>query len=55
VTAQGTLIRIRAVDVSSQGRNTWGVRIIDLAPDDRVASIARVDAETTAPAPAPGP
>jgi DNA gyrase subunit A len=50
VTTQGTIIRIRVADVSSQGRNTWGVRIIDLAPEDRVASIARVEAESAAPA-----
>jgi DNA gyrase subunit A len=50
VTAQGTIIRMRVADVSSQGRNTWGVRIIDLAAEDRVASIARVEAEATAPA-----
>ncbi|MBI2218549.1 MAG: DNA gyrase subunit A [Candidatus Rokubacteria bacterium] len=51
VTAQGAIIRMRVPDVSSQGRNTWGVRIIDLAAEDRVASIARVEAETTGPAP----
>jgi DNA gyrase subunit A len=48
-TTKGKLIRIRAADVSSQGRNTWGVRIIDLEPDDRVGSIARVEADQTAP------
>src|SRR3989441_564598 len=45
VTTKGKLIRIHAVDVSSQGRNTWGVRIIELEPDDRVGSIARVEGE----------
>ncbi len=49
VTTKGKLIRIHAVDVSSQGRNTWGVRIIDLESDDRVGSVARVDAEQAAP------
>jgi hypothetical protein len=39
--------------VSSQGRNTMGVRIIDLDADDRVGSIARVEAETVAPAETP--
>ncbi len=48
-TTKGKLIRIHAADVSSQGRNTWGVRIIDLEPDDRVGSVARVDAEQAAP------
>src|SRR5690606_20653765 len=44
-TTKGKLIRIRTDEVSSQGRNTMGVRIIDLDPDDRVGSIARVEAE----------
>ncbi|MBI2205492.1 MAG: DNA gyrase subunit A [Candidatus Rokubacteria bacterium] len=45
VTTKGKIIRIHADDVSAQGRNTMGVRIIDLESDDRVGSIARVDAE----------
>ncbi|MGH7320664.1 MAG: DNA gyrase subunit A [Candidatus Rokuibacteriota bacterium] len=45
VTTKGKLIRFPAQDVSSQGRNTWGVRVIDLDPDDRVGSLARVEAE----------
>jgi DNA gyrase subunit A len=45
VTTKGKIIRFHAADVSSQGRNTWGVRIIDLEADDRVGSVARVDAE----------
>jgi DNA gyrase subunit A len=45
ITTKGKMIRIHADDVSSQGRNTMGVRIIDLEPDDRVGSIARVEAE----------
>jgi DNA gyrase subunit A len=45
VTTKGKLIRFHAADVSAQGRNTMGVRIIDLEPDDRVGSIARVAAE----------
>ena len=50
VTSKGKVIRIHADEVSSQGRNTMGVRIIDLDADDRVGSIARVEAETPAPA-----
>jgi DNA gyrase subunit A len=50
ITTKGKMIRFHAAEVSSQGRNTWGVRIIDLDPDDKVGSVARVDAETTAPA-----
>jgi DNA gyrase subunit A len=49
VTTKGKLIRIQAPDVSSQGRNTWGVRIIELEADDRVGSVARVEGEQTTP------
>jgi DNA gyrase subunit A len=45
VTTKGKLIRFPAQDVSSQGRNTWGVRAIDVEADDRVVSLARVEAE----------
>ena len=45
VTTKGKLIRMHVDGVRSQGRNTMGVRIIDLENDDRVGSIARVDAE----------
>jgi DNA gyrase subunit A len=45
VTAKGKIIRVRADEVTSQGRNTMGVRIIDLDADDEVGSIARVEAE----------
>jgi len=50
VTTKGKVIRIPADEVSSQGRNTMGVRIIDLDADDRVGSIARVEGEAPAPA-----
>src|SRR5438477_1605289 len=49
VTTKGKLIRFPADTVSSQGRNTMGVRIIDLDADDQVGSIARVEAESSAP------
>ena len=50
VTTKGKVIRIHADEVSSQGRNTMGVRIIELDADDRVGSVARVEAESPAPA-----
>ncbi len=53
VTTNGKMIRFHVADVSSQGRNTWGVRIIDLEPDDRVGSVARVESESAAPVEAP--
>src|SRR6266540_2978821 len=52
VTTKGKMIRFHVADVSAQGRNTWGVRIIDLEADDRVGSVARVAAEQ-APVEAP--
>ena len=45
VTTKGKIIRVRADEVTSQGRNTMGVRIIELDADDQVGSIARVEAE----------
>jgi DNA gyrase subunit A len=45
ITTKGKMIRMHVDGVRSQGRNTMGVRIIDIEPDDRVGSIARVDAE----------
>src|SRR5881296_1495367 len=53
VTTNGKMIRFHVADVSSQGRNTWGVRIIDLEPDDRVGSVARVESDSAAPVEAP--
>jgi DNA gyrase subunit A len=53
ITTKGKMIRMHANEISSQGRNTWGVRIIEMDADDRVGSIARVEAESVAPAEAP--
>ncbi len=51
VTTKGKIIRVPADEVTSQGRNTMGVRIIDLDPDDHVGNIARVEAEQAGPEP----
>jgi len=40
--ADGIIIRIPAKDISIQGRNTQGVRIINLKPGDKVAGVARI-------------
>jgi len=45
VTTKGKIIRVHADEITSQGRNTMGVRIIDLEADDQVGSIARVEGE----------
>jgi DNA gyrase subunit A len=49
ITTKGKMIRIHAGEVSSQGRNTMGVRIIEIDADDRVGSVARVEAEQSQP------
>ena len=48
ITTNGKMICIHGDDITSQGRNTMGVRIIDLDADDRAGSIARVEAEQAA-------
>jgi DNA gyrase subunit A len=49
VTTKGKIIRVHADEVTSQGRNTMGVRIIELDPDDQVGNLARVEAEQATP------
>jgi DNA gyrase subunit A len=45
ITRGGIMIRIGLDEVSEQGRNTQGVRIINLNEGDRVASIAKISRE----------
>ncbi len=40
--SEGIIIRIPAKDISIQGRNTQGVRVMNLKPGDTVAGIARI-------------
>jgi DNA gyrase subunit A len=49
VTTKGKMIRLHADEITSQGRNTMGVRIIDLDADDQVGNLARVEAEQASP------
>jgi DNA gyrase subunit A len=42
IASSGKVIRMKASNISIIGRSTQGVRLIDLANDDRVVSIARV-------------
>jgi DNA gyrase subunit A len=41
-TSSGKLIRTKANSISVQGRNTQGVKLMDLEADDRIVSIGRV-------------
>ena len=45
VTNGGTLVRIPASEISVVGRNTQGVRLIQLQEDEKVVSVEAVDAE----------
>jgi DNA gyrase subunit A len=45
ITRRGIMIRIGLDEVSEQGRNTQGVRIINLNEGDRVASTAKISRE----------
>jgi len=42
IASSGKIIRIKALNISTIGRHTQGVRLIDLGEGDRVMSIARV-------------
>ncbi len=42
ITTNGKIIRIRANDISVQGRNTQGVRLFDIEEGDKVVSFAKV-------------
>ncbi len=42
VTNKGKIIRLRVKDISIIGRNTQGVRLIDVESDERVVSLARL-------------
>ena len=43
ISQDGILIRLPIADVSTIGRNTQGVRLINLGEGDRVIDVARVD------------
>nr|MBC8426810.1 DNA gyrase subunit A [bacterium] len=45
ITRNGIIIRMAVADVSTMGRNTQGVRIINLKGDDSVISTARLESE----------
>jgi DNA gyrase subunit A len=55
ITLNGKVIRIRAKDISVQGRNTQGVRLFDIEEGDNVVSFAKVaereEEKETAPEP----
>jgi DNA gyrase subunit A len=63
ITSNGKVLRIRAKDISVQGRNTQGVRLFDIDEGDKVVSFAKlveredekdVEPEKSAPEPQAG-
>ncbi|MBM7567960.1 DNA gyrase subunit A [Paenibacillus sacheonensis] len=42
MTSSGTLMRMSMADISTMGRNTQGVRLINIREDDSVATVTRV-------------
>ena len=42
ITSGGTVIRLRVNEIRVIGRNTQGVRLIDLSGGERVSSVARL-------------
>ena len=43
ITQQGKVLRTSAAAISMIGRNTQGVRLIDMEPEDKAVSLARLD------------
>jgi len=43
ITQDGIIIRVPAAEISTTGRNTMGVKIINVGEDDRVVSLARIN------------
>jgi DNA gyrase subunit A len=42
ITDGGKVLRLRVHEISTMGRNTQGVRIMETAPDERVVAVARM-------------
>ncbi len=43
ITQDGIIIRVPAAEISTTGRNTMGVKIINVGEEDRVVSLARIN------------
>lgn len=49
ITASGTIIRMSMAGINRMGRNTQGVRLINIREDDEVATLARVQKNEESP------
>ncbi|HEY6555206.1 MAG TPA: DNA gyrase C-terminal beta-propeller domain-containing protein, partial [Vicinamibacteria bacterium] len=54
ITEKGMIIRLNTADISTIGRNTQGVRLINLEDGDHLVSVARLADREEAEDPAPG-
>jgi len=45
ITAEGIIIRTRVEEISKTGRNTMGVKVIDVEEDDHVVSVGKIKPE----------
>lgn len=45
ITAEGIIIRTKVKEISQTGRNTMGVKVIDVSEDDYVVSLAKLNPE----------
>lgn len=52
ITAEGIIIRTRVQEISKTGRNTMGVKVIDIEEDDHVVSVGKIKPEDFAEKPA---
>ena len=43
ISSNGTLVRTAVADISVQGRNTQGVRLIRVEPEQRLVGLARIE------------
>jgi len=43
ISDQGTMVRTRVQEVSLQGRNTQGVRLINVGADEHLVGMARIE------------
>jgi len=47
---QGNLVRLQVADIRRIGRNTQGVRLINLTPEQRLVGVVRIAEDNTRPA-----
>ena len=49
MSVQGNLVRLQVADIRRIGRNTQGVRLINLTPEQRLVGVVRIAEDNTAP------